>query len=152
MADRDGAVTQGREIKRPTMLRREAAHVRNGGVHEVIDEPDRARETQHALRETVALLARHTRGIAQGDQRMQQPDNGRPRQAGLPGQHTERRRPAATERLQHREAAADRLDDSVGPHRKFLVRNTDFVDLACARRSGRRSFGLHGSELGRKPR
>ena len=113
MADRHAAGAQRGEIERPALFAREAAHVRDGGVDQVIDEAHAAGQRQHLVGQPVARLARDARGVAQRDQGMEQPHHGRPRQAGLGGQHRKRRRPPAIERLQHREGAADGLDDGL---------------------------------------
>ena len=110
MADGHAAGAQRAEIERPTLLAREAAHVRDGGIDQVIDETHTAGQGEHLVGEPVSCLARDTGGIAERDQRMQEPHDGRPRQARLGSQHGKRGRSPAIQRLQHREGAAYGLD------------------------------------------
>ena len=49
--------------------------------------PFAARERQHMVGQAIAVLARDPRGIAQLDQRLEQPHQGRAGQVGLGGQH-----------------------------------------------------------------
>jgi hypothetical protein len=55
------------EVKRPTVLARKAAHVRNGGVDQMIDEAHAARQREHLVGQPIPSLARDAGGITQCD-------------------------------------------------------------------------------------
>ncbi len=61
------------------MLRGEAAHMRDGGVDQVIDEAHAAGQRQHVIGEAIARFARHARGVSERAQGLQQAHQGRSR-------------------------------------------------------------------------
>ena len=99
------------------MLAGETLHVRRGRVDEMVDEADALCQAQHAIGQAIAELARDAQHVAQLDQRLEQPHDGRPRQPGFGGQLQDRAVRPPAQRLEDGEAATDGLDDgSAMPH------------------------------------
>ncbi len=128
VADGDGAMADRAEIEWPAVLLREAAHVRGGGIDEVIDEADALGEAQHAISEAIAEMARHLGHIAQLDQRLEEPHDGWARQARF-RQPVRRRVPCGRRLSASRTVKLRRTGSIMLATRLFRI--TDSVDLAA---------------------
>ena len=132
MADRHRAVADRAEIERPAVLARELAHVRRGGVDQMVDEADALGEAQHLVGQAIADVARHAGRVAQLDEGLEQAHDGGAGQAGFRRQGRDGPVRPAAQGLHDGETAADGLDHRGSIMAEELFRITDFVDVARA--------------------